>query len=665
MCFNCFVISGDANLPEWQQWSDHPVRKEYDVLMDLGEGAFSQVVLGQSKKDQSVYVALKVVYLRSPEMLEDPEHLAIMRREAEFLQLLDHPNIVECIEVVENEKQMVIIMEWLRGGHLLDNLEEMAGQHYSEQQASVLFVQLAEALACMHQYGLIHRDIKAENIVFKDTAAQAAAKGVPPIVKFIDLGMATLYNKDEPIQGALGSPGFVAPEIIMHENHAPAMDVFSLGIVLFIMLVGRKPFNIKECENLTYCNIDIKDAPGLQDARWQDLSEPAKALLLGMLEYDPAKRLTSKQVCQAEWVVTRGGLVPKLLHPDVVRGAANVASLRRLRYLVHGAIALRRLNNNTSAAKAVDLEKSVRARNEITKRLQKRHQTELGSLHSIAIQLNGRALAKKHDQGQTMEPERDLSVRGGRRYLAGSSARDFYTVHGTSKAAPFLLKPSGTAILLSEMAPNGSTPDSSWRNGSMFAKLGKSNSNTMLELASGGMEEFRMPVKPAPKKSELLQMMTSDLKDLWQGGKPSTSSDSASASSGSGNKRSFLQRISANLSQRGFRKSDKDSSVKSGAGFQREAGAASASANDMPARDALQHAYSAPVKVVRMRPFTGEESDPMQPLPHIQEGHREGMRDSIDVRSSMDPHGHPHHVITPLMKSSLGLGKESQPSSSS
>ena len=62
-------------------------------------------------------------------------------------------------------------------------------------------MQLAEALACMHQYGLIHRDIKAENIVFKDTAAQATAKGVPPIVKFIDLGMATLYNKDEPIQG--------------------------------------------------------------------------------------------------------------------------------------------------------------------------------------------------------------------------------------------------------------------------------------------------------------------------------------------------------------------------------------------------------------------------------------------------------------------------------
>ena len=67
--------------------------------------------------------------------------------------------------------------------------------------------------------------------------------------------------------GAMGSPGFVSPEVIMHEPHTPAMDVFSLGVVLFIMLVGRKPFNIKEIENLSYCNLDIHNAPGLQDSR--------------------------------------------------------------------------------------------------------------------------------------------------------------------------------------------------------------------------------------------------------------------------------------------------------------------------------------------------------------------------------------------------------------
>lgn len=106
-------------------------------------------------------------------------------------------------------------------------------------------------------------------------------------------------------------------------------------------------------------------------------------------------------------MVTRGGLVPKMLHPNVVRGAANVASLRRLRHLVHGAIALRRLSKNAAADTPtgnVDLEQSVRARNEMTKRLQRRRQTELGSLHNIAIRLNSRALAKKHDQGAALLP---------------------------------------------------------------------------------------------------------------------------------------------------------------------------------------------------------------------------------------------------------------------
>ena len=67
--------------------------------------------------------------------------------------------------------------------------------------------------------------------------------------------------------GALGSPGFVAPEIVMDAAHAPSMDVFSLGVVLFIMLVGRKPFNIADSESLAYVHLELDTAPGLRDAR--------------------------------------------------------------------------------------------------------------------------------------------------------------------------------------------------------------------------------------------------------------------------------------------------------------------------------------------------------------------------------------------------------------
>ena len=67
--------------------------------------------------------------------------------------------------------------------------------------------------------------------------------------------------------GALGSPGFVAPEIVKNAPHTPAMDVFSLGVVLFIMLVGRKPFSVRQCEDLSYAHLQLADAPGFNDPR--------------------------------------------------------------------------------------------------------------------------------------------------------------------------------------------------------------------------------------------------------------------------------------------------------------------------------------------------------------------------------------------------------------
>lgn len=98
------------------------------------------------------------------------------------------------------------------------------------------------------------------------------------------------------LAGALGSAGFVSPEIVQDGIHLYSMDIFALGMMLFVMLVGRHPFNVTESENLAYCHMDLLAAPGLQDKRWLDLSPAAKDLVLGMLAYDPDKRLTAAQV---------------------------------------------------------------------------------------------------------------------------------------------------------------------------------------------------------------------------------------------------------------------------------------------------------------------------------------------------------------------------------
>ncbi|KAK9831839.1 hypothetical protein WJX81_000472 [Elliptochloris bilobata] len=545
MGLNCCTLTGALGAEEWRQWGQHPARKDWDVIMDLGEGAFSEVVLARSKKDPNKYAALKVVFLESPQVVDDPDHLAIMKREADLLMMLDHPGIVECFDVIDDGHQMVIVMEWLRGGHLLDKLEEMAGQHYSEQQASILFTQLAEGLAYMHDRGVMHRDIKAENMVFRDSAAAAAAKKIPPQVKIIDLGMAAMYNPEKPVHGALGSPGFVAPEIVMDAPHAPSMDVFSLGVVLFIMLVGRKPYNIADSESLAYVYLELHTAPALRDKRWADLSKQAKDLLLRMLEYDPSKRITAKQVLAHEWVATRGGVVPRLLQPTVVRGAANVASVRRLRNLVHGVVALNRVvapedggaSPGSGGALATGgapgspggslhkpgegspLDRSVHARREFTRRRRAGGDAAArgrSGLENFAMRLNARALSRMHDAGTTFEPQRDLSTRygpNGKPGFAGNfpsmnerglatvgGSRLFYSVHGGSAfadAEPLdgtaggrrrlsSLKPSSTAVNLSDMVPHDFSVHNASVSGGTVERTRSNATTSELLMSMGG-----------------------------------------------------------------------------------------------------------------------------------------------------------------------------------
>eukprot|EP00891_Asterochloris_glomerata_P002490 jgi/Astpho2/2490/gw1.00048.123.1_t len=202
--------------------------------MDLGEGAFAQVVLAKHKKIPGKYMALKVVFMQNPDL--DEEHKAVMRGEAQFLRALSHPGIVSCEDVVEDGKQMVLVMEHLRGGQLLDDLHKIAEDNYTEQQAATIFKQAAEGVAYLHENNIMHRDLKPENIIFASDPVTARADPTRLKVKLIDLGMAAKLDASKPIRGALGSPGFISPEIIHGAEHDFSMDMYALGVILFVML---------------------------------------------------------------------------------------------------------------------------------------------------------------------------------------------------------------------------------------------------------------------------------------------------------------------------------------------------------------------------------------------------------------------------------------------
>ena len=304
------------------------------------------MVLVKHAFEKGRVAALKIVFVNDP-MLDD-ETKQLLVQEGELLHEMSHPNLIKCRNIFPSEGGVLVFeLEYLRGSNLLDGIYRLRNT-YSEKDASKMFRQIVEAVAYLHENGVIHRDIKPENVVFEEELKEGMSVlkyYESPKVKLLDLGLAwKMDGSDSPGSsvsshvetGCIGSPGFIAPEIVFDKPHVPSMDVYGLGVMLFIMLVGRKPYDLNQSESLEYANIPIKDAPGLKDPRWLDLSPDAKHLILGMLHDDPAKRLTCKQVLAHEWIVSEGGLTLRHLGEDVAMGAATVAEMRRLRYLDKG-----------------------------------------------------------------------------------------------------------------------------------------------------------------------------------------------------------------------------------------------------------------------------------------------------------------------------------------
>jgi calcium-dependent protein kinase len=203
---------------------------------------------------------------------------------------MDHPNILKLYEVFEDSKGYYLVTELCTGGELFEYITEK--RKFSEATAAHFMKQILGAIAYCHRQGIVHRDMKPENLLLESHEEQAN-------LKVIDFGTSALISPNQKLDQKLGTPYYTAPEIIKgHYNHK--VDVWSSGVILYIMLCGYPPFNGHSDKEIL--QKAAKAEVNFPKGEWKSVSSLAKDLIRRMLTKDPERRPEAFDVLDDPWV---------------------------------------------------------------------------------------------------------------------------------------------------------------------------------------------------------------------------------------------------------------------------------------------------------------------------------------------------------------------------
>ncbi|XP_052617292.1 ribosomal protein S6 kinase alpha-4 isoform X2 [Peromyscus californicus insignis] len=306
---------GRAAVARSAMMQDSPFFQQYELDLRepaLGQGSFS--VCRRCRQRQSGQeFAVKILSRRLEENTQ---------REVAALRLCQsHPNVVNLHEVFHDQLHTYLVLELLRGGELLERIRKK--RLFSESEASQILRSLVSAVSFMHEEaGVVHRDLKPENILYADDTP-----GAP--VKIIDFGFARLRPQSPagPMQTPCFTLQYAAPELLAQQGYDESCDLWSLGVILYMMLSGQVPFQGSSGQGgqSQAAEIMCKIREGrfsLDGEAWQGVSEEAKELVRGLLTVDPAKRLKLEGLRSSSWLQDGSARSsPPLRTPDVLESS--------------------------------------------------------------------------------------------------------------------------------------------------------------------------------------------------------------------------------------------------------------------------------------------------------------------------------------------------------
>ncbi|XP_004507321.1 calcium-dependent protein kinase 24 [Cicer arietinum] len=265
---------------------------KYELGKELGRGEFGVTHRCVEIKTGEAFACKKIAKtkLRTEIDIQD------VRREVQIMRHLPkHPNIVSFREAYEDRDAVYLVMELCEGGELFDRI--VAKGHYTERAAANVAKTILEVCKVCHDHGVIHRDLKPENFLFADGTEGASLKS-------IDFGLSTFYNpgSGEKFNEIVGSPYYMAPEVL-RRNYSQEIDIWSTGVILYILLCGVPPFWAETEEAIAQAiirgNVDFTRDP------WPKVSEEAKYLVKRMLDPDPDTRIKVQEALDHSWIQHR------------------------------------------------------------------------------------------------------------------------------------------------------------------------------------------------------------------------------------------------------------------------------------------------------------------------------------------------------------------------
>ena len=261
-----------------------PIEDDYIVGGELGKGRFSTVHECIHKKTKNRF-AVKII----DKTAIAQEEKSLLRTEIAVLKLVRHPNIINMEGVYESRDKIYIVTELLEGGELFEQIN--GRPRFSEEEAAQLVRPLLEAVAYIHDLGIVHRDIKPENILCGADMCN---------VKIADFGLSKMVVPLEQMNSACGTLSYVAPEVLSMSGYGKEADLWSVGVVMYLVLCGRLPFdgsNQQEVINNTLQG-DFKT----KTASWKKLTDETKQLIGDLLCKDPTHRISAREALKSPFI---------------------------------------------------------------------------------------------------------------------------------------------------------------------------------------------------------------------------------------------------------------------------------------------------------------------------------------------------------------------------